>query len=106
MSGVTTILRRRIVRPGGNPEVPVVEHGHAVEKDLEDEDGDGGRSEGSHHSHFDQQGDHDFQRVKTERRGEIEVHIRVVHPVEPPEKMDPMKQDVLGVDDHIKHQKA
>ena len=70
------------VRPFGDPEVSVVEHGHAVEKHFKDQDGQGGRSEEGNRGHFDQQRDNDFQRVKTE----------------------PMKQHVLGVDQQIEHQ--
>jgi hypothetical protein len=44
-------LTKAIVHPCRDLEVPVVEHGHAVEKDLEDEDGDGRGKAGAVKSH-------------------------------------------------------
>ena len=87
-------------------DVPVIEHGRGVQKNLENQYGCRGRAKESHDSQLDQQGEEDFYGVKAKACGHIVIEVCMMHPVNTPEDSEGVKHDVLKIDRQIhQHQR-
>ena len=86
------------------PKVAVVEHRGGIENDLEEQNGDHGRSEQEYHSELDGHGEQNLDGVEPEPGRYIELEVGVVHAMNPPECGNGVKQDVLTVDGQIEHE--
>src|SRR5512141_3480347 len=82
-------------------DVPMVEHGCCVEKDLKEKDGKGRRTQGGHRGRLDPHREKDLDRMKPSSRREIEIEVRMMHHVEPPEAGHGVKHYMLKVDHTI-----
>ena len=87
-----------------NEDVAVVEHRGRVEHNLEDQHGDGRRTQNHDDRQFDDHGEKDFNRVKTCACCDVEIQIGVVHAVQPPEGGHGVEHDVLEVDGEVEDQ--
>ena len=79
----------------------MVEHGRAVEQDLENDDPKGRRTQHDNGRCLDHHREDDLNRVKPGASGDIIIHVRMVHHVQTPEGGNSMKHDVLEIDDEI-----
>ena len=88
---------------GPDAQIAVVEHGCRVQEHLEDQDGDGRRPERRDNHHLYAQRQRYFQGMKAEACGDVEIEVRVMHAVQPPQCRDHMEQDMLHVYCEIEH---
>ena len=63
----------------------VVEHRGCVQQHLEDEHADGMRAERDDHRELDGERQHDLERMEAHARRHVELEVRMVHAVQPPE---------------------
>jgi len=87
-------------------DVAVVEHARRIEKNIKEDDRGGGCTQQNYCGHLDPHGQKNLHRVKPDTGGHIKIKIRVVNPVESPEKRHYMKQGVLQVNNEIESQNA
>ena len=90
------------VDPQGDVEIAVIEHGRAVEQDLEYDDRHGGCTQDRNGRRLDAHGDDDLDGMKAGAGGEIVIQIRMVHHVEPPQQGNGVEHQMLKVYNEIK----
>ena len=89
------------VEPGRHAHVAVVEHGGGVEQHLEGQHGDRWRAQRGDHAELDAHREQDLDRVEARARGHVELQVRVMHAVQPPQRGDRVEKHVLQVDGEI-----
>lgn len=89
------------VHAQGDVEVPVIEHGRAVEEDLEQDHRQGRRAQDHDGAGLDPEGDEDLDGVEPDPGGQVKVEIRMMDHVKPPQHRDRVKHHVLQVNDEI-----
>ena len=82
-------------------DVPVIEHGRGVQKNLENQHGFRGRAKESYDSQLEQEGEEDLYGVKTKACRDIVIEVCMMHPVDTPEDPEGMKQDMLKIDRQV-----
>lgn len=87
-------------------QVAVVEHGSAVQDNLKDDHGQHRGAEGGDDGHFDDHADQDFNGMKAQAGGDIDVQIGMMHHVQAPEQRHRMEHDMLEIDHQIQDQDA
>lgn len=85
------------------PQVRVIEERGAVQQDLEGQNRRHGRSEGGHGAHLEPHRERDFGWVEAQTCRRVEVEVRVVNAMEPPERGYGVEQDMLEIDGDIEH---
>ena len=89
------------VQPVGQADVAVVEHGHAVQDDLEEDHRHHRRPQDQDDGELDQHGQDDLDGVEARPGGQVVVQVRVVDPVQPPQGGHRVDHDVLEPDDQV-----
>ena len=89
------------VQPIGQADVAVVEHGHAVQDDLEEDHRHHRRPQDQDGGELDQHGQHDLEGVEARPGGQVVVQVRVVDPMQPPQGRHRMDHDVLEPDGQV-----
>ena len=84
--------------------VCVVEERGSVQDHLEQEYGNGGRSQGCYDRQLDPHRDEYFYRVETQACGRIKIEVGVMHPVQTPKPRYCVEHHMLKVDCEIKKQ--
>ncbi len=79
----------------------MIEHGHPIEDDLEQDYRDDRRPDYHDGGGLDEHREDDLYRVEARPRGQVIIEIRVMHPVQPPQRRDGMHHDVLQPDHKI-----
>jgi hypothetical protein len=84
--------------------ISMIKHGGSIQKDLKDRDGQWKRPNEKDDGHLDSHGKDNFNRMETNSRGDIVVHVGMVHHVEAPEEGNGVKHDVLKIYGKIEDQ--
>ena len=84
-----------------NRDVAVIEHRGRIQNHFKCNHSGNGCAKCGDGGDFYQCRDKYLQRMKTRAGGEIEIEVRVMHPMKPPQKRDRVKHHVLEVDDHV-----
>jgi hypothetical protein len=79
----------------------VIEDACRIKDDFKNNHGYGGRPQDENSRHLDSHGEKDFDWMKSDSSSHIEVEIRMMDPVKPPEKRKEMKEGMLKVNDKI-----
>jgi hypothetical protein len=77
--------------------IPMIKHGGSVQENLKDRDGQWKRPDKKDDGHLDSHRQDDFDRMKANPSGYVEVHVRMMNHVEAPEEGNGMKHDVLNI---------
>ena len=85
----------------GNADVAMVEHRGGIEQDFEDQHGRRRRPECCDHGELDPGRQQDFNRVKAQARGHVELEVGVMHAMQPPQRRHGVKEDVLQIDREV-----
>src|SRR5262245_18906404 len=89
------------IEPDRDAHVAMVEHRGGIEQHLEGEHGDGRDSQRGHYPELDAHGQEYLDWMEARSRRHVDVQVRMMHAVEPPEGRDGMEQHVLEVDGKI-----
>lgn len=92
---------QRVVGRLRQSEIRVAEQRAGIEQHLEDHHGDRRGSECRDDGELVEHGQEHLDRMKAHARGHVEIQIRVVHAMEPPERRNGMQQHVLQIDRQI-----
>ena len=84
-------------------DVAVIEHGQGVENHLEDHHCQSRCAERGHGRQLENHGYENFDGVEPQTGGHIQVKIRVMHHVQPPERGDGVMQDVLRIHHEVQN---
>ena len=87
----------------GQPQVGVAEERAGIEQDLEQNDRRHRWPENRNRPRLEPHGEQHLDRVEAQPGGHIELGVRVVHPVHPPQQRHRVKQPVLEVNCEIQH---
>ena len=82
-------------------DVRMVEHCSGVEHHLEQDDGGGRRAEQRDGAHLDPHAEQDFDGMEANARRRIDIPVRVMHAVQPPEQPGLVKHHMLDIDEKI-----
>jgi hypothetical protein len=94
------------VGPGRETEIGVGEKRRGVEEDLEDEHPEGGNAEKRDRGELDEGREDELARMETDPARDVELRIRVMHPVEAPEPAPTVEETVLAVDREVEPRDA
>ena len=100
MSGVTSPAQDT-VKSLRDADVAVIEHRGRVEKDFKNQNRNSRRSQRRDRAKLDRHREQNFDRMKAQAGGHVELEIGMMHPMQPPEGRDRVKEDVLQVDGEI-----
>ena len=75
----------------------MVEHGGAVENDLKKNNREHRGPKSGDGGHFDDHADEDFNGMKPQPRGDINVHVGMMHHVQPPDQGYGVEHHMLEV---------
>ena len=84
------------------PDISMIEHGGSVQDDFKNQNRHRRTTDQDDDDHLDAHGKEDLYRMEADPSGHIDIHIGMVHHVEPPEQGRRMKHDMLKVDSKIK----
>jgi len=85
-------------------QIGVVEHSATIEDDLEQEHGEGRRSYHEHHHDLPQHRKPNLDRMKSDRRGDVDIAVGVVNLVQAPEDGHFVRDEMLRPDGEIERE--
>ena len=88
-------LAQNAVQPAWQGNISVIEHGAAIEDDFEHNNGDGRGTNRQHPNNFPKHREGNFERMETNGRCYINVHVRMVHLVQAPQGRPLVGYEVL-----------
>src|SRR5437667_3310273 len=82
-------------------DVAVIEHRGGIKQHLEYENAEGGGSENGNNRELDRHRKDDLDRMKAQTGRDIKLQVRMVHPMQPPERRHGVEDPVLEIDRKI-----